>query len=85
MSGFDLAEFIKRIVKYLLLGLVIATVSYIIPKRSLNVEEIAVVSLSASSVFAILDTFLPSVSVSAKQGIGFAVGSGLGGGLRLAV
>jgi threonine/homoserine efflux transporter RhtA len=83
MSGFDLAEFIKRIVKYLVLGLIVAVISYIIPKKSLNIEEIAVVALSSASTFAILDTFLPSVSASAKQGLGFVVGANLGPGLKI--
>ena len=74
---------IIEFVKYLVLGLVISTISYIIPKKSLNIEEIAIIALSSASTFAILDTFLPSVSVSAKQGIGFAVGSGLAGGLKI--
>jgi hypothetical protein len=40
--GFDLAELIKRIIKYLVMGLVIAVVSIVIPKKSLNLEEIVI-------------------------------------------
>lgn len=83
MSGFDLAEFIKRIVKYLVLGLIVAVISYVIPKKSLNIEEISILALSAAATFSILDVFLPSVSASAKQGLGFVVGANLGPGLKI--
>jgi ABC-type Co2+ transport system permease subunit len=83
MSGFDLAEFTKRIIKYLVQGLIIAIVAFVLPKKSLNIEEILVIALTAAATFAILDVFLPSVATSVKQGIGLAVGSNLGGGFRI--
>ena len=79
MSGFDLTEFIKRIVKYLVEGIIIAVICYVIPKKSLNMEEVTVIAISASAIFAILDTFMPSVSASAKQGLGFAIGANFSG------
>jgi len=83
MSGVDLSEFIKRIIKYLVEGLVIAIAAYCIPKRSMNLEEITIIGLTAAATFAVLDVFLPSVGVSAKQGLGFAIGTGLSGGLKV--
>lgn len=71
---FDINEIIKRTIKYLIEGLVVAIVAFAIPKRSLNIEEILVISLSASAIFAILDTYLPSVGVSTKQGLGLGLG-----------
>jgi len=71
---FDVNEIIKRAIKYLIEGLVVAIVAFAIPKRSLNIEEILVISLSASAIFAILDTYLPSVGVSTKQGLGLGLG-----------
>jgi ABC-type Co2+ transport system permease subunit len=83
MNGMiDFSELVKRIVKYLVLGLCVSVVAIVIPKKSLNVEEIIILALSAAATFSILDVFLPSVSDSAKTGIGLAVGSGLGGGIR---
>ena len=52
--GFDLAELIKRIIKYLVMGLVIAVVSIVIPKKSLNLEEIVILALSAAATFSII-------------------------------
>jgi ABC-type Co2+ transport system permease subunit len=85
MNGLvDLSEIVKRIIKYLVLGLVIAIVAIVIPKKSLNVEEIMVLALTAAATFAVVDTFLPSISDSLKSGIGFSLGSGLAGGLHIA-
>jgi hypothetical protein len=79
MSGlFDINELIKRTIKYLIEGLMVSIAAFAIPKRSLNFEEIVALALTASATFAILDTFLPAMAVSAKQG------TGLGIGLRLA-
>jgi hypothetical protein len=79
MSGlFDINEIIKRTIKYLIEGLMVSIAAFAIPKRSLNFEEIIALALTASATFAILDTFIPAVAVSAKQG------TGLGIGLRLA-
>jgi hypothetical protein len=83
MSGFDLGEFIKRIIKYLIEGLIVGIVAVILPKKSLNVEEVVIVGLTAASTFALLDVFLPSVSVSAKNGLGMILGANLGGGLHV--
>jgi len=78
----DFPELVKRIIKYLVLGLCIAVVAFVIPKKSLNVEEILILALAAAATFSILDTFLPSIGESAKMGIGLSVGSALGGGIR---
>ena len=75
--GLDLVELIKRIIKYLVMGLVIAVVSIVIPKKSLNLEEIVILALSAAATFSILDVFLPTVSDSARNGLGLGIGLGL--------
>jgi hypothetical protein len=71
---FDMNELIKRVIKYLIEGLMVAIAAFAIPKRSLNIEELISISLTASCTFAILDTYLPSVSVSTKQGLGLGLG-----------
>lgn len=57
----------------------VAIVSFVIPKRSLNLEEIALISLTAASSFAILDTYIPSMGVTARSGAGFGIGANLVG------
>ena len=77
MDMFDVSELIKRIVKYLIEGLMIAIAAFAIPKRSLNLEEIALLALTAAATFAILDTYSPSMGVSARSGAGLGVGLNL--------
>jgi hypothetical protein len=88
MNGLvNINELIKRIIKYLVQGFMIAIVAYAIPKRSLDVQEIGLLALTSAATFSILDTFLPSISSAAHTGAGFGIGANLvnfpGGGIRL--
>lgn len=76
---FDMNELIKRVIKYLIEGLMVAIATFAIPKRSLNIEELISISLTASCTFAILDTYVPTIAVSAKQGTGLGIGLKLSG------
>ncbi len=78
-SMFDISEIVRRIIKYLVEGLMVAIAAFAIPKRSLNLEEIAFIALTAAATFSILDTYLPSVGVSAKNGVGLGLGFNLVG------
>jgi len=78
MSGlFNIAELVKRIIKYLVEGLMVAIAAYAIPKRSLNLEEIILIALTAAATFSILDTYIPSMGVTARSGAGFGIGANL--------
>jgi ABC-type Co2+ transport system permease subunit len=77
MAMFDVNELIKRIIKYIIEGFMVAIASFAIPKRTLNLEEIALIALTAAATFAILDTYLPSMGVSARTGAGFGIGANL--------
>jgi ABC-type Co2+ transport system permease subunit len=80
MNGvMNLSELVKRLVKYLVEGLMVAVAAYAIPKRSLNLEEIMLIALIAAATFSILDTFIPTMGVSARSGAGFGIGAGLVG------
>ncbi len=76
---FNVAELIKRVIKYMIEGLMVAIAAFAIPKRSLNLEEIALLALTAAATFAILDTYIPSMGVSARQGTGLGIGLNLSG------
>lgn len=80
----DLSELVKRAIKYLIEGLAVGICAMLIPKKSLNVEEIVIIALTAAATFSILDVFIPAMGVSTRQGAGFGLGTGLVGGLRLA-
>ena len=75
----DLGELIRRAIKYLVEGLMVALAAYAIPKRSLNLDEVALIALTAAATFTILDTYLPAMAVSARQGAGLGVGMNLVG------
>ena len=73
----NMSELIKRIIKYLVEGLLVAIAAYAIPKRSLNIEEIVFIALTAAATFSILDTYIPTMGVSARTGAGFGIGANL--------
>lgn len=75
MNGLiDIAELVKRIIKYLVEGFMVAIAAYAIPKRSLNIEEIILIALTAAATFSILDTYIPSMGVNARSGAGLGIG-----------
>ena len=78
MNGLiNVGELVKRIIKYLVEGLMVAIAAYAIPKRSLNIEEIVLIALTAAATFSILDTYVPSMGATARSGAGFGIGAGL--------
>jgi ABC-type Co2+ transport system permease subunit len=80
MAGLiNVAELVKRIIKYLVEGLMVAIAAYAIPKRSLNIEEIILIALTAAATFSILDTYIPSMGASARTGTGLGIGFNLAG------
>jgi ABC-type Co2+ transport system permease subunit len=74
---FDFAELVKRAIKYLVEGLVVAIVAVLVPKKALNVEEIIIIALTAAATFSILDVFIPSMGSSVRQGAGLGLGFNL--------
>lgn len=73
----NLSELIKRLVKYLVEGLMVAIAAFAIPKRSLNAEEIMLIALTAAATFSILDTYVPAMGASARSGAGFGIGANM--------
>jgi len=77
---FDLGELVKRAIKYLVEGLMVAIAAYVIPKgKGLTLDEVALISLTAAATFSILDTYIPSMGVTARTGAGFGIGANLVG------
>ena len=79
MEFMNLGELVQRAVKYLVEGLMVALAAYAIPKKSLNLDEVALIALTAAATFSILDTYVPSMAGSARSGAGFGVGANLVG------
>ena len=74
-----MGELVKRAIKYLVEGLMVAIVAFVIPQKPLKFDEIAIIALMAAATFSILDTFVPSMGASARSGAGFGIGANLVG------
>jgi ABC-type Co2+ transport system permease subunit len=72
-------EVLKRVIKYLVEGLMVAIACYAIPKQSLQLEEIGLLALVAAATFSILDTYIPTMGANARTGAGFGIGANLVG------
>jgi ABC-type Co2+ transport system permease subunit len=85
MFPFHIEEIVRRMIKYMVEGLMVAIAAYAIPQRSLKMEEIALIALTAAATFSTLDTYIPSMGISARSGAGFGIGANLvgfpGGGI----
>jgi ABC-type Co2+ transport system permease subunit len=57
----------------------VAIAAYAIPKQSLKIDEIVLLALTAAATFSILDTYIPSIGVTARSGAGFGIGANLVG------
>jgi ABC-type Co2+ transport system permease subunit len=75
--NFNLQEIFKRVVKYLVEGLIVAIACFAIPQKSLKLDEIALLGLVAAATFSILDTFIPTMGQTARTGAGFGIGANL--------
>jgi ABC-type Co2+ transport system permease subunit len=76
----DALELLKRALKYLIEGLMVAFAAYVIPKgKGLALDEIGLIALTAAATFSIMDTFVPSMGTSVRTGAGFGIGANLVG------
>ena len=75
----DVGELVRRIVKYCVEGFMVSLAAYAIPQKTLNIEEILMIAITAAATFAVLDTYVPSMAVSARSGAGFGIGANMVG------
>ena len=79
LDEISVGEFVKRAIKYLVEGFFVAIAAFSIPKRSLQLDEVALIALTAAATFSILDTYVPSMAGQARSGAGFGIGAKLVG------
>jgi hypothetical protein len=60
---FKTKEIMKRVIKYFVEAILVAIACYAIPKKRLDMEEIAMIALVAAATFSILDTYLPCMTM----------------------
>ena len=77
--SFDATEFLVRLSKYLLEGIVVAVACYFFPDTNLSWDRIFLIALTAACTFSLLDFFAPSIGAAARQGAGFGIGANLVG------
>ena len=75
MNQLNFQEVITRALKYLIEGFAVALAAYYIPRRRMNLQEIAMISVTAAAIFAVLDMYAPSIGAAARQGAGFGIGA----------
>jgi hypothetical protein len=74
----DSRELCKRVVKYVLEGLVVAIAAILLPtKGKPDFESVIALALVAACTFAIIDTMMPSLSYPVNMGVGFGIGANL--------
>ena len=66
MDGFDFGELVKRAIKYLVEGIMVAIAAFAIPKKTLNLDEVALIALTAAATFSIF--ILPNLHFLAAIG-----------------
>ena len=75
VTGLSFTTIFTRAVKYLVEGGAVALAAYFIPRRKMDLQEIAMIAVTAAAVFAILDLYAPSIAAGARQGAGFGIGA----------
>jgi len=79
MDSINSRELCKRVVKYVLEGLVVAIAAILLPKSKPDFEAVIALALVAACTFAITDTLMPSLTYPIKLGAGFGVGASMVG------
>ena len=75
----QIGELMKRVIKYLVEGLMVAIAAFAIPKKNLQMDEVGLIALTAAATFSILDTYIPTMAVQARSGAGLGIGANLVG------
>ena len=81
-TAFAVGEVIKRAAKYLIQGLAVGLACHLIPRGrgiKLDFESVIMIALTAASVFAILDIYIPSAGNAARMAVGLGAGFNLAG------
>ena len=66
---------VGNLLKYFLEGLAVALAAFYIPKRDMDMKEVAMIAATAGLTFLVLDMFAPSVGTGARFGSGFGIGA----------
>jgi hypothetical protein len=73
----NMGDVLRRALKYIIEGIMVALAAFAIPNKRLNMSEILMIALTAAATFSILDTYVPSLAMGARSGAGFGIGANL--------
>ena len=79
MDSFNSRELCKKVVKYILQGAIISIAVLLLQKNKPDFEAVIALGLIASSTYAIIDLFAPSLTMPVNLGVGFGIGAQLVG------
>jgi len=71
------SDILKKLLKYVIEGLVVAIAGYYIPAKKPEISEIIIIALVAASTFAILEVYMPDAYMASRLGFGFQTGRNL--------
>jgi hypothetical protein len=72
----------QSLIKYVLEGAAVALAAFYIPSKKANLQEIALIALTAAATFAVLDLFAPAIAAGTRQGAGFGIGYNITNGVE---
>lgn len=83
----NLKQMCKRVIKYILSGLVVAFAALVLPQKSMAIEDVVGLALVAAATFAVLELLVTDddkfgvnkIAETAKMGAGFGIGANLVG------
>lgn len=76
MNNIDLTDVMRRATKYLVEGFAVALAAYYIPRKSIKLNEIMIIAITAAAIFAVLDVLSPTIGGYVKTGMGIGIGLG---------
>lgn len=78
----NVPEAIKRLLKYLAEGVIVALALYTLPQNSdIHITDLITISLVAMASFSVLDVLSPTMAGYARMGAGASIGSQMVGGI----
>jgi len=79
LLGVDIETILRRIIKQVTEGVMVALAAYFIPRHVLKFDEIFTIALVATVTLALVDLYLPTYSSQVRMGAGFGIGANLVG------
>ena len=77
IKGPTFFDILKKLLKYIIEGLVVAIAGYYIPAKKPEISELIIIALVAASTFAILEVYMPDAYMASRLGFGFQTGRNL--------